>query len=179
MYALWESQGRKWFATERVTGIKLEHSIILSVYQPVAGSENYEKDLENLRSEVERIMTTHGNGKFFLMGGDFNAHIAEENRFGLRSSNAQGLELLDWLTENELVWINSQYQHNFRGTWFNKSVKRWYELDGSATRWKDKQKIIRKMSTANHRNLSDHNAKMIVMSPEFLNTKKRKFFKKR
>ena len=58
-------------------------------------------------------------------------------------------------------------------------MKRWYELDGFATRAKDRYKLVRKVSTANHQNLSDHNAKVIVMSPEFLKAKKRNFFMKR
>ena len=66
--------------------------MILSIYQPLAGSDDYDRELENMRSEIERIMHTHAGKKQLLIGGDFNAHIGRDRAdsrhvIGIRYSN--------------------------------------------------------------------------------------------
>ena len=43
--------------------------------------------------------------------------------------NPQGEDIIDWLTEQGLCWVNSFFQVKKRGTWFNLTNKAWYELD--------------------------------------------------
>ena len=62
-----------------------------------------------------------------IVGGDYNAHVGSDEesagicgRFGLRSSNEKGRELVQWCEEQSMCYVNSFYQHKKRGTWFNR-----------------------------------------------------------
>ena len=71
--------------------------------------------MEVLRKEAERVIRTTKKGIPFIIGGDFNAQIGrngiENNdvvgKFGYNYTNGQGEELVQWLRENDLSWVNS------------------------------------------------------------------------
>ena len=91
-------------------------------------------------------------------------------RFGLRTSNAAGEDLLEWMGENGLCWVNLFFCHKRRGTWFSNIHRRWYELDGFMMREGQRHRHARKMRTVAESALSDHKPKRMVVD-----VKKRKW----
>ena len=121
--------------------------------------------MEVLRKEAERVIRTTKKGIPFIIGGDFNAQIGrngiENNdvvgKFGYNYTNGQGEELVQWLRENDLSWVNSFHFIKKRGTWYNRSVKKWYELDGFVTHLQDRKYLVQKVKVIRAPE-SDHNA---------------------
>ena len=99
------------------------------------------------------------------MGGDFNAQIGRNEidnsnvvgKFGYNYTNSQGEELVQWLRENYLSWVNSFHFIRRRGTWYNRSVRKWYELDGFNTHLQDRKHVVKKIKVVRTLH-SDHNA---------------------
>ena len=121
--------------------------------------------MEVLRKEAERVIRTTKKGIPFIIGGDFNAQIGrngiENNdivgKFEYNYTNGQGEELVQWLRENDLSWVNSFHFIKKRGTWYNRSVKKWYELDGFVTHLQDRKYLVQKVKVIRAPE-SDHNA---------------------
>ena len=57
-YRKWKTEGRKWYPADGVTTVEFRDSILSSVYQPVRGSAQYEQQIQEVRTELERVM--HG-----------------------------------------------------------------------------------------------------------------------
>ena len=99
------------------------------------------------------------------MGGDFNAQIGRNEidnssavgKFGYNYTNSQGEELVQWLRENDLSWVNSFHFIRRRGTWYNRSVRKGYELDGFITNLQDRKHVVKKIKVVRTLH-SDHNA---------------------
>ena len=134
---------------------------IISVYQPlwsngVEGIEEYRHCLEN---EVARTPKT----KVLIIGGDHNAHIGRERacetngRYGLTTPTTEaGGDLLDWCVAHDRQWINSFSNLRKRGTWFNQSHRRWYELDGFIMRRGERHRHAKRIQITEELTLSDH-----------------------
>jgi len=98
-------------------------------------------------------------------GGDVNAQIGRNEivnsnivgKFGCNYTNDQGEELVQWLRENDLSWVNSFHFIRKRGTWYNRSVRKWYELDGFITHLQDRKHVVKKIKVVRTL-LSDHKA---------------------
>ena len=98
---------------------------------------NNEAEIEEAKGDLSQHSAWACKDEIPIIGGDFNAHIGENEdrggicgKYGLRISNRQGLELLAWCEDNNLCYVNSFSNHKRRGTWFNPALRRWYELDG-------------------------------------------------
>ena len=87
--------------------VTFSNIIVVSVYHPVRGSNGYEYELANIRTDHDRQVNTVTSKKRILIGGDFNAQIGQTSRqlhknanngsFGFRSTNIQGEELQEWM----------------------------------------------------------------------------------
>ena len=64
---------------------------------------------------------------------------------------------MQWLRENDLSWVNSFHFIRRRGTWYNRSVRKLYELDGFITHLQDRKHVVKKIIVVRTRH-SDHNA---------------------
>ena len=64
---------------------------------------------------------------------------------------------MQWLRENDFSWVNSFHFIKKRGTWYNRSVKKWYELDGFVTHLQDRKYLVQKVKVIRAPE-SDHNA---------------------
>ena len=64
---------------------------------------------------------------------------------------------MQWLRENDLSWVNSFSFIRRRGTWYNRSVRKWYELDGFITHLQDRKHVVKKIKVVRTLH-SDHNA---------------------
>ena len=71
---LWQANNRAWSSGIRITVLYLKELTISVIYQPVHGTDNHQVELEVLRKEAERVITTK-KGIPLIMGGDFNAQI--------------------------------------------------------------------------------------------------------
>ena len=170
VYSLWQNNSRAWSPGNRITTFYLKELSISVIYQPVNGSENYQVEMDNLRKEAERVIRTTKKGMPLIIGGDFNAQIGRNRiddsnavgKFGYNYTNGQGEELVQWLRENDLSWINSFHFIKRRGTWYNSSVKKWYELDGFITHLQDRKFLVKKMKVVKTV-LSDHNAVCVTL----------------
>ena len=113
-----------------------------------------------------------------MIGGDWNAHVGanEEKpvcgKFGLRESNEQGRDWINWLAENDLTYVNSYYCHKSRGTWFSQIHRRWYELDGFVMTNRQRHKHTVKVKTIQEYTISDHKPKKLEI--KHTKTKRRK-----
>ena len=164
---MWEMQGKHWQPNDRLTMVEFSNIIVVSVYHPVRESNGYEYELANIRTELDRQVNTVTSKKRILIGGDFNAQIGQTSRqlhknanngsIGFRSTNIQGEELQEWIIGNEICWVNSFFFQKKRGTWWNPSLKRWYEIDGFITKARDRHEMIRSFKVGDLKPLlSDH-----------------------
>ena len=137
-FNIWNKQGRKKLITERLVLVKIDNVNYISTYFPVQGSEGYGQILQEIRNTLETIIHGQAKNEVVIIGGDFNVQIGTGNENngnqGMSTINQQGRELLDWLAENDLCWVNSLYTHSGRGTWKHPGSEQWYELDGFVTR---------------------------------------------
>ena len=181
----WCEDGQKKKQDERVVSIKFKKTVLVATYQPVDVGTN-EAEIEEAKGVLKQHKEWAGKDDILLIGGDFNAHVGggEERggaagTFGIRGSNRQGRELLDFCSENGLAHINSFYNHKKRGTWFNNMNKKWYEIDGFLMKQNQRHKNVRKVSTVNETTLSDHKPKMIILNRKWLKRSKDNAEKKR
>ena len=117
VFNVWEMQGKHWQLNDRLRTVEFSNIIVVSVYHPVRGSNGYEYELANIRTELDRQVNTMASKKRILM-------TASHGSFGFRSTNIQGEELQEWIIGNELCWVNSFFFQKKRGTWWNSSLKR-------------------------------------------------------
>jgi hypothetical protein len=62
-----------------------------------------------------------------------------------------------------LAFVNSFFDHKKRGTWFNRMLGRWYELDGFIMRKEERHRYAKKLCTIGEYTLSDHKPKRITI----------------
>ena len=166
---LWIECGQQKKMSERCVSIKIGKVSYTATYQPVYHHDNQDV-IELAKDELNEHVQWCKSDEILVVGGDFNAHIGggEDSRngtcgkFGLRRTNQQGSELLDFCEDNNLSYCNSFYAHKNRGTWFSNFNKSWYELDGFLLRKDQRHKNIRKMCTLKEISLSDHKPKMMI-----------------
>ena len=135
------------------------------------GTENYQVELEVPRKEAERVVRKTKNDIPLIMGKDFNAQIGRNEidisnvvgKFGYSYTNGEREELVQWLTENDLLWVNSSHFIRWRGTWCNRSVKKWYELDGFITHLQGGKHVVKKIEVVGTFH-SDHNAVCMTLN---------------
>ena len=166
----WCQDGQKSKFNERSVSVKFDKYMFTATYMPVWHGNNAE-DIEIQRSILKEHASWARQDEIIIIGGDFNAHIGGgENRpgvcgnFGLRQTNHQGHEFLEWLEDNNLCYVNSFFNHKRRGTWFNPALRRWYELDGFVMRSQDRHKLVRKVRTIGEASLSDHLPKKLELN---------------
>ena len=54
VFNLWEMQGKHWQPNDRLTTVEFSNIIVVSVYHPMRGSNGYEYELANIRTELDR-----------------------------------------------------------------------------------------------------------------------------
>ena len=157
----WVEQGQKKSFSERTTSVEVQNIRLVSVYQP--HWSNGPEGIEGYRHALEDELARTPAGKTLIIGGDHNAHIGQEEpsdtngRYGLRTATGDaGHDLLDWCLAHELQWVNPFSNHKRRGTWFNKSHCKWYELDGFLMRKRERHRLAKKMEVGSNAGLSDH-----------------------
>ena len=116
-YRKLETEGRKWYSADRVTTVEFRGAILSSVYQPVRGSVQYEKQIEEVRRELERVIHGGMGKEVIVIWGDINAQIGRNigaydksntvGRYGFRKRNPYEEDQIEWLTEHRLCWVNS------------------------------------------------------------------------
>ena len=157
----WIQEGQWKSYNERTVAIETHGIRIISTYQPLwsNGQEGVDRYRYSLTDEIARTP----NDKILVIGGDHNAHIGRERtgdtngRYGLCTPTTEaGEDLLDWCGVNDLQWVNSYYNVRKRGTWFNKSHRNWYELDGFLMRRGERHQVARRLEIVNEFTLSDH-----------------------
>ena len=165
----WCEEGQKKIQSERSVSVKMDGTVLTATYQPVYTGNN-EVEIEVAKESLLLHTKWAKKEEILLVGGDFNAHVGGGEvrpgtcgQFGIRESNQQGRELLAWCEENNLAHVNSFYSHKKRGTWFNNSLKRWYEIDGFLMKKAQRHKNVKKVNTVGDLTLSDHKPKKIIL----------------
>ena len=109
----WLEEGQKVTYDERVVSVRMKHINFISVYMPVDQGHNTE-EIEKSREDIRKHKAETNRDDIVIIGGDFNAHIGSREtrpgicgQFGLRVSNRQGRELLDFCDENQLTHVDS------------------------------------------------------------------------
>ena len=164
----WCEGGQKKKLSRRSVAVKVDGVVLVSVYMPVSGSEVLE--IEGAREAVVEQVMWAEREEILVVGGDMNAHVGAGSqrpgvcgRFGIRTSNASGADLLDWLGENGLSWVNSFFNHKRRGTWFSNIHRQWYELDGFIMREGQRHRHAIKLQTVSESTISDHKPKLLLV----------------
>ena len=164
----WCDNGQAKKLNKRAVSVITRGLALTAVYLPVFTGNNEDE------IEIERdILAEHkqwARRNIFVCGGDFNAHVGggEEvqgvkGKFGLRVSNERGRELIRWCQEQGLTYLNSFFNQKKRGTWFNRMLGRWYEIDGFIMRQEDRHRYVRKLNTVGEMTISDHKPKKLVL----------------
>ena len=173
----WCSGGQRTIRDPRTISIKAMNYVLTATYLPVWMGNN-EAEIEEAKDKLSQHINLAIKDEIPIIGGDFNAHIGENEdrggtsgKFGLRNSNRQGLELLSFCEENNLCYVNSFSNHKRRGTWFNPALRRWYELDGFMMRNEHRHNLVRKTSVIGEISLSDH--RPVKLKLELIEPKKR------
>ena len=150
--------------TERTTSVIIGNMRLVAVYQPVWS--NGREAVEQYRTEVESQIASSPANEVLVVGGDHNAHVGSGSerhrvcgRYGIGNTNQAGEDLLNWCEENDLAHVNSFHQHGNRGTWYNRSWRRWYELDGFMVKQQQRHSLVVKVDTVKEMSLSDHRPK--------------------
>ena len=163
----WVNEGQQKWLEDRVTAVVFGGMRLVSVYQPLWGSDVYE--MEKYRRDLETQVAMSGRAKL-IIGGDFNANVGRNEsregvcgRFGVGSMNEAGRDLIEWCEEFGLAYVNSFYMHARRGTWCHPRFGRWYELDGFIMRGSERHRMVVKMRTSNEWDLSDHRPKVMYV----------------
>jgi hypothetical protein len=177
----WCENGQPKKLNRRTVSVITRGLSLTAVYLPVFIGNNEEE------IEIERdILAEHkrwARRNIFIGGGDFNAHVGAgemvdgvKGKFGLRTSNERGRELIRWCEENGLSYVNSYFNQKKRGTWFNRMLGRWYELDGFVMKREERHRYVRKLNTVGELTLSDHKPVKLVIEIKkwHWNTQKRK-----
>ena len=161
----WIREGQCKWTGERVTAVVCDGMRVVSVYQPVWGTN--EVSMIEYRRDIG-IQLALGGRERLVIGGDFNANVGRGyvrrgvcGKFGVGRVNEAGADLIDWCEENELAYVNSYMKHRRRGTWFNMRYGRWYELDGFVVRKRDRVGMVVRMRTISEWGLSDHRPKVM------------------
>ena len=163
----WVQEGQQKWLYDRVTAVVCGGVRLVSVYQPVWGTDA--EAMERYRRDVECQVGMCRNERL-VIGGDFNASVGKDSeregvcgRLGLGRANEAGRDLIDWCEEHDLAYVNSFVRHRRRGTWFNRMYGRWYELDGFIVRKAERHRIVKRMRTVNEVTLSDHKPKSMTI----------------
>ena len=166
----WIGEGQRKWLEERVVTVVLGGMRLVSVYQPIWGTD--EGALEGCRGEMERQVEMGGREKL-VIGGDFNASVGRNQfrqgvcgRYGLGVSNEAGRDLINWCDQVGLAYANSYHRHARRGTWLHPARGTWHELDGFLVRRGERAGLTRRMRTVEERVLSDHKPKMLEVRIE-------------
>ena len=161
----WVEEGQQKWMNERVSAVVFGGMRVVSVYQPVWGTDV--EGMNEYRSALENQVAMSGRERL-LIGGDFNANVGRGNarrgvcgKYGVGRMNEAGRDLMDWCEENGLAYVNSFMKHARRGTWFNLRYGRWYELDGFLVRKNERHRMIERMKTLSEWGLSDHRPKLV------------------
>ena len=156
---------RKWFS-RRTVAVKINNIKLVAAYQPTTRANR--EEIEEYRFEMENHLSTSNREEILIVGGDHNSHIGANTnrpgtsgRYGMRTSNAAGEELLNWCEENCLAYANSFSDHRNRGPWYHQGMGRWYELDGFILKKEQRHRIMKKMWTGAETALSDHRPKIM------------------
>ena len=174
----WRHQGSKRWCSERMTCVEVNSIRFISIYNPVWKTHPQER--EKLWDDIECQLAGCSSKTKIVIGGDFNASIGGLNRaskennpldalgdcrgpFGLGKTNNAGEELTQWLRAHNMCWISSFFNHNRRGTWYNKNHKSWHEIDGFCCRNKDRSRLVTKINTRNDITLTDHRPKQMTI----------------
>ena len=164
----WCEDGQKKKVSGRTVSVKVDGVVLVATYMPVSGSAVLE--VEEARDVLAEHVRWAEREEILVVGGDVNAHVGSGSQrpgvcgqFGLRSSNAAGEEMLEWMSENGLSWKNLFFSHKRRGTWFSNLHRQWYELDGFMMREGQRHRHARKMRTVAESTLSDHKPKKLVV----------------
>ena len=111
----WLDQGLQKYQSERCVSVRVNSVVYTATYQPVYYHDNQE-EIEIAKRQLKNHVEWSKSHEIAVIGGDFNAHIGGNEdidgvngRFGLRDSNNQGLELLQFCQENNLSYCNSFY----------------------------------------------------------------------
>ena len=163
----WTQGGQRKLISDRHVSIKSNGFSLTATYMPVWQGNNQE-EIDTEKDILLQHAQWAGKKDIMLIGGDFNAHIGADEqtpevcgKFGLRTSNEKGRELIRFCQENQLCFVNSFYNHKNRGTWFNQMNGRWYELDGFIMKKEQRHRHVLKVCTVGEMVLSDHKPKKI------------------
>ena len=115
----WKEGKQKMWFSRRTVEVKLDNIKLIAAYQPTSRA-NREK-VEEYRFELETHLSSSNREEKLIIGEDHNSHIGANTnrpgvngRYGMRTSNTAGKDLLNWCEENNLAYANSFSDHRNR-----------------------------------------------------------------
>ena len=121
----WCEEGMKKKTSKRQVSVKVKGVVCVATYMPVSVHGNEEEVEMEYEALTEHVNWAKGD-ELLVVGGDWNAHVGADGekkgvsgKFGLRSSNQRGRDMLEWCEANGLTYVNSFHNHRKRGTWLS------------------------------------------------------------
>ena len=112
----WVNGGQRRWHGKRPTAVSVGGMRILSMYQPVWGT--YDQEREELRRRILEQLTDAGRERV-IIGSDFNSNIRKNQakqgvcgQYGLGRASEAGSDHCEWCEESELVMVHSCVRHN-------------------------------------------------------------------
>jgi len=170
----WHEDGCQRWIGERVMAVLVNGFRLVSCYWPVWGSENFESVRDQCEDDVSRQVRLNRSKEWLIIAGDFNSVMGKGERpfdtnspcgpFGIQGTNEAGRSMIRFLQEEGLVWVNSFFSEPNRGTWWNRSLRKWYELDGFLALQQQRHALFQKVETIPEDSTSDHRPKLATLN---------------
>ena len=163
----WKRGNQRMDFKERATQIQIGKISQIAVYQPI--STHGQEAIEDYRADVEDLVAKSPRDTIPVIGGDHNSQISRiathQERYGLDTpTNEQGMDIIQWCSEQKLECVNGFSVHNNRGTWFHRKPRRSFEIDGFLMRADQRHKHMRRMQTITEMSYSDHKPLILRIS---------------
>ncbi|CAH0724329.1 unnamed protein product, partial [Brenthis ino] len=150
---------------------------IIAAYAPTLSSALEAQD--HFYTQLSETVRGVRSGDRFLILGDFNARVGQDNTagpeciggHGVGRLNANGQRLLEFCSQNQLCITNTYFKGKFmrKVSWMHPRSKHWHQLDVVLYRKKNLQDILHTRTFHSADCESDHS---LVMSCVRLNPKK-------
>ena len=152
---------------------------IIQIYMPTSEAED--EEILSIYAMLQKVVDECPKKDRLMVMGDFNAQIGANRhhlscgRFGVGEGNDRGQTLLDWLSDNKLVAVNTCFQHrrNQLYTWCSPGGRWKNQIDFIAIRLRDRRECIDSRALRSADCGTDHQLVWMKVKGRSWNTKKK------
>ena len=105
-----------------------------------------ETNILSLYDELRQLFLNIPDDDKIILLGDLNARVGRDSQtwkclgpHGLGKANSNGLQLLQFCNEHDLIIGNKKKKNKYKGTWQQPHSRHWYMIDYDIVRRHDQQ----------------------------------------